>query len=127
MANALVSIGSFEFPTPSTYTGLTATIVDSGRNASGVVIGTVIRNDVAKVELSWRYLTVQQWAAILRQFDPSLGGSFYRNVTFYDQVRNAWITRRMYVSDRTSSGLHMLDKNGSPQGWTGCKLSLVEV
>ena len=127
-APALITIGSFEFPTPSTYVGLTATIVDSARNAAGYVIGSVIRNDVAKVEVSWRYLTVEQWSDILKLFTPSQGGAFYRDVTFFDQARAAWITRTMYVSDRTTGGLHMLHpETKQVQGWTNCQLSLVEV
>ena len=58
---ALVTIAGYELPEPSTYSANTATLVDSARNVQGYVIGSVIRNDVAKVELSWKYLTVEQW------------------------------------------------------------------
>ena len=46
MANALVEIEGYALPTPSQYVGLTATIVNAGRNVKGVTIGTVIREDV---------------------------------------------------------------------------------
>ena len=36
---ALVSIGGFEFPEPSTYNATTSTIVDSARNVSGWIRG----------------------------------------------------------------------------------------
>ena len=39
---ALVSIGGFNFPEPSTYNTTTSTIVDSGHNVSRYVIGTVM-------------------------------------------------------------------------------------
>ena len=39
---ALVSIGGFDFPEPSTYNATTSTIVDSGRNVQGCVVGAVI-------------------------------------------------------------------------------------
>jgi hypothetical protein len=128
MPNALVSIGGIELPTPSTYVGLTSTLVDAGRNVEGYVIGAVIRNDIGKVEMTWNYLTVDQWATILQLFTPALGGAFYRDVTFYDQVRATWVTREMYVSDRTTSGLFRLNPaTGIPVGWRSPKLSLVEV
>lgn len=128
MAKALVEIEGFALPTPSQYVGLTATIVNAGRNVKGVTIGTVIREDVGKVELSWKYLTVKQWSDILKLFSPTFGGGFYRNVTFYDQVRADWITREMYVSDRTSAGLIQLDPiMQTPRGWENPKLALVEV
>ena len=128
MAKALVEIEGYALPTPSQYVGLTATIVNAGRNVKGVTIGTVIREDVGKVELSWKYLTVKQWSDILKLFSPTFGGGFYRNVTFYDQVRADWITREMYVSDRTSAGLIQLDPiMQTPRGWENPKLALVEV
>ena len=107
--------------------GNTADLVDSGRNTQGVVVGAVIRHDVAKVTATYKYLTCEQWSNILKKFNPKYGGSFYNDVTFYNQVSNSWETRTMYVGDRTSSGMIYLDKNGNPQGWLNPKLSLVEV
>lgn len=128
MAKALVTIGKDDLPTPSSYVGLTATLVDSGRNTEGYMIGAVIREDVGKVEVSWKYLTVNQWASILQKFSSKFGGAFSQNVTFFDQVRADWITREMYVNDRTSGGLIQLDPvTGMPRGWENPKLSLIEV
>ena len=121
---ALVSIGSYDFPEPATYVGTTATIVDSARNVNGRVVGAVIRSDVAKVEMTWRYLTAQQWATMLTLFN----NSFYNDVRFYNQATASYTTRTMYVSDRTSSGMWRRDpKTGEVLGWTNCTLSLVEV
>lgn len=120
---ALVSIGSFDFPEPSTYNATTSTIVDSARNVSGYVVGAVVRNDVAKIELTWKYLTAQQWASILSLFS----NSFYNDVHFLNQVTNAYDTRTMYVSDRTAGIFRRDPKTGAVMGYTGCSLSLVEV
>lgn len=120
---ALVSIGGFEFPEPSTYNATTSTIVDSARNVNGVVIGSVVRSDVAKIELTWRYLTAQQWATILSLFT----NSFYNDVRFLNQATNAYDTRTMYVSDRTAGIFRRDPNNGAVMGYTGCALSLVEV
>lgn len=120
---ALVTVAGYELPEPSSYSGNTATLVDSARNVSGYVIGSVIRNDVAKVELSWRYLTAAQWAGILSLFN----NSFYNQVTFYNQATADYTTRRMYVSDRTAGMWRRHPETGEVMGWTECKLSLVEV
>ena len=120
---ALVSIGGFEFPEPSTYTATTSTIVDSARNVSGYVVGAVIRNDVAKIEITWRYLTAQQWARILSLFS----GSFYNDVRFLNQVTNQYTTRTMYVSDRNAGMWRRDPLTGTVMGYTNCSLSLVEV
>ena len=50
--NALVTVRGVPLPEPSTYSANTATLVDSARNVQGKMIGAVIRDDVAKVELS---------------------------------------------------------------------------
>ena len=120
---ALVSIGGFDFPEPSTYSATTSTIVDSARNVQGRVVGAVVRHDVAKIELSWRYLTAYQWSQILSLFSRS----FYNDVTFLNQTTNSPSTRTMYVSDR-SAGLWRRDpQTGAVMGYTNCSLSLVEV
>jgi len=123
---ALVSIGGFDVPAPSTYSATTATIVDSGRNVQGVVIGAVIRDDVAKIEMSWNFISAQDWADLLSQFSPSRGGNFYNDVTFFCQDTNSWVTRQMYVSDRTAS-IFLRDAAGNIRGYTNASLSLVEV
>lgn len=120
---ALVTIAGYELPEPSEYSANTATLVDSARNVNGYVIGSVIRNDVAKVELKWKYLTVEEWAGILRLFTRS----FYNNVTFFNQSTGDYETRQMYVGDRSASMWRRHPLTGEVMGYTGCKLSLVEV
>ena len=124
---ALVTVGDFDFPEPSSYKGNTSTLVDSARNAQGVVVGAVIRDDVGKVEMSWKYLTVEQWANILKCFSIKRGGSFYNNVTFFCQDTGDWTTRQMYVSDRSADMFRRDPKTGDVLGYTDCSLSLVEV
>ena len=120
---ALVTVAGYELPEPSEYSGNTSTIVDSARNVSGYVIGSVVRHDVAKVELKWRYLTVQQWAGILSLFT----NNFYNSVTFYNQATADYTTRQMYVSDRKAGMWRRDPLSGNVLGWTDCSLSLVEV
>lgn len=124
---ALVSVDGYDFPEPSTYSGNTATIVDSARNTQGVMIGSVIRDDVGKVELSWRYLTVKQWADIQKCFRKGSGGKFINNVTFFDQAVGRWVTKKMYVNDRTAGMWRRDPKTGEILGWVECSLSLIEV
>ena len=120
---ALVTVAGYELPEPSEYSGNTSTIVDSGRNVSGYVIGSVVRHDVAKVELKWRYLTAAQWAGILSLFT----NNFYNSVTFYNQAAAGYTTRQMYVSDRKAGMWRRDPSTGEVLGWTECSLSLVEV
>jgi hypothetical protein len=122
-SQALVSIGGFEFPEPSGYTATTSTIVDSARNVNGYVVGAIVRSDVAKVELSWKYLTVRQWASILSLF----ADSFYNDVKFFNQTTGTYTTRTMYVSDRNANMFRRNPVTGEVMGWLNPSLSLVEV
>ena len=125
---ALVTVGGYPFPEPSSYVGTTSTLVDSARNAEGRMIGNVIRDDISKIEISWRYLTAKQWADIQKCFRQSSGGKFINLVDFYDQSVGGWVTKEMYVSDRPTQGMWRRDPDtGDVLGWTDCKLSLIEV
>lgn len=121
--NALISIGGYAFPEPSSYTATTSTIVDSARNVSGYMVGSVVRNDVAKIEVSWKYLTVEQWASILSLFARNFDNSVY----FFNQTTGTYTTRDMYVSDRNASAWRRDPNTGEVLGWVNPSLSLVEV
>lgn len=124
---ALITVGGLDLPEPSAYSGFTATMVDSGRNVEGRLIGSVIREDVAKIDVTWSYLTVQQWSAINKKFKSTTGGNFINTVTFFDQTAGTWITRQMYVSDRLGGMWRRDPYTGAILGWENCKLSLIEV
>ena len=122
---ALVSVAGYDFPEPSTYSGNTSTLVDSSRNVQGKMVGSVIRDDVAKIELSWKYLTVEQWAKIQGCFKGL--DKFVNNVTFFDQSIGDYVTKEMYVSDRKAGLWRRNPETGDVMGWTNCSLSLIEV
>lgn len=124
---ALVTVGEYDFPEPSEYNGNTSTIVDSARNAEGKMIGAVVRDDVGKVEISWKFLTVSQWARVLQCFRRASGGKFINSVTFFCQDIGDWTTREMYVSDRKGGIFRRDPKTGDVIGYKGCSLSLIEV
>lgn len=120
---ALVTVAGIELPEPSEYSASTSTLVDSGRNVQGKVVGSVIRHDVAKVELKWRYLTAAQWASILGLFTDS----FYNDVKFFNQATASYTTRQMYCGDRSAGIWRRHPETGEVMGFTSCSLSLIEV
>ena len=122
---ALVSVGGYDFPEPSSYSGNTSTLVDSGRNVLGEMVGSVIRADVSKVEISWKYLTVAQWSRILQCFNSK--DNFINLVSFFDQTKGDWNEKKMYVNDRKAGMWRRDPNNGDVLGWTNCSLSLIEV
>lgn len=120
---ALITVNGFAWPEPSEYSANTSTIVDSGRNVNGVVVGAVVRSGVSKIEVKWKYLTAQQWASVISPFDTA----FYASVRFYDQSSAGYVTKQMYVSDRKASMFRRDPQTGEVMGWVNPSLSLVEV
>ena len=119
---ALVTIGGYELPEPTAYSGSTSTMVDSGTSVSGHLLGSVVRDDVAKIAMSWTYLSVSDWAQINQIFKEK----YINPVSFFDQTAGTWVLRDMYISDR-SAGMWRRAADGTVLGWTGCSLELMEV
>lgn len=120
---ALVTVAGTPLPEPSEYRSGTSTLVDSARNVEGKVVGSVVRPDVAKIELKWRYLTAQQWASVLSLFK----NSFYNSVKFFDQTTADYTTRDMYVGDRNAGMWRRNPATGEVMGFVDCSLNLIEV
>ena len=131
---SLVTIirGGEEIPLPkepSSYSSTTSTLIDGGTSVSGKQLGAVIRENVAQISMSWKYLTVEEWAAINALFKThdGNGSQFSNTVRFFDQTTGDWTSdRQMSVSDR-SAGLWRRDEDGNVAGWTDCSLELTEV
>jgi hypothetical protein len=122
----LVKIDSVDLPQPATYDPSTATLVDGARNLQGEFIGSLIRDDVDKINLTWRYLTVTQWSTLLKHFSSDNGGAFENEVTYFSQVEGAFVTKTMYVNDRKAKFLGY-NNDETPRGWKDCSLNLIEV
>ena len=120
---ALITVNGVEWPEPSSYNANTATLVDSARNVDGKVVGSVVRNGVSKIEVGWKYLTAKQWANIIGPFDTN----FYSTARFFDQTSADYVTKQMYVSDRTAGMFRRDPQTGEVLGWVEPKLSLIEV
>jgi len=125
------SILIYALPEPSAYSSTVSTMVDSGTSVSGKVLGSIVRDDVRKINMSWNYLTNESWAKINKMFKTeSATNKFINKVKFFDQTATGtddkWIESDMYVSDR-SAGMWRRDEIGNVIGWTGCSIELTEV
>ena len=113
---------NYALPEPTTYSGTTSTMVDSGTSVSGKLLGSVVRPDVANISLSWNFIGTEEWSEINRIFKEN----HINKIRFFDQTKGDWGEREMYVSDR-SAGLWRRDGEGNVLGWTGCGIQLTEV
>lgn len=130
-----------DLPCPSDYSGISTTLVDSGRNTQGIIIADVINSDIAKIELHWNYLTVAQYSAIAQLFEPKYNGNrFDMPVSFFDIVKGDFEgdisqapnnstnkCRLFYAGDRKVQFAHIkLDSDGKPLGYTDVQLNLID-
>jgi len=113
---------SYALPEPTAYSGTTSTLTDSGTSVSGKLLGSIVRDDVAQIALSWNYLEAEAWSALNQRFKDN----YINRIRFFDQTSGQWVERDMYVSDR-SAGIWRRDASGAVLGWTGCSISLAEV
>lgn len=103
---------------------IAATIVDSARNANGVVVGQKVGRDQQKLNsLQWAYLDAATWSAILKEFD----NGFFVTVSYPDMVNNTWTTRKMYPGDRSAKPFHLNPSSGLPLDYIECKVNLIDV
>lgn len=101
---------------------MTATMVDSARNANGVMVGQKVGRDVAKLDnLVWPWLTAEQWSEILQEMDK-----FFVEVSFPDMVTNSWVTRTFYCGDRTAKVYKIDWETGLPKEYLECKCNLID-
>ena len=120
---SFIKINGRDYPCPRRGLNLmTATIVDSARNANAVVVGQVVGREQQKLDrLEWAYLTAEQWSSILKEFK-----NFYVTVTYPDMVNNTWTTRKMYPGDRTAEPFHLDPVTQLPIDYINFKVNLID-
>lgn len=122
--DCFIKVNGVKFPYMSRDLVLqTATMVDSARNANGVVVGQKIGRDIAKLDsLTFPHLTAEKWSEILQIMD-----NFFVTVEYPDMVTNSWETRKFYCGDR-SAKVWKIDKDtGLPSEYIDCKCNLIDV
>lgn len=100
---------------------IVTTVVNSGRNANGAVVGQRVGRDQYKIDgLEWAWLTADQWERIL-----SIISDFFFYVTFHDPVSHKKKTIRMYCGDRSAEP-YWVTSGGKPTHYTNCKVNLID-
>lgn len=119
---AYIAINGYELPPSKRGVSIVVTtVVNSGRNANGAVVGQKVGRDQYKIDgLEWPFLTAAQWSKIL-----GILNTFFVDVTFSDPVTNKRKTIKMYCGDRTAQP-YWVDSNGKPTHYKDCKVNLID-
>lgn len=115
-------------PDADSFEGLVATLVNSARNASGILTAQKLGRDQDKFTLKWSFLTRSEWENLLKFWNDN----FTFRLTYYSPVYQRSLSRIFYISDRTynyygfeksSSGVYDYNK---PTGYLNCSASIVD-
>ena len=119
---AYLAINGYELPPCKRGVSvIVTTLVDSGRDANGAVVGQRVGRDQYKIDgLEWSWLTAAQWEAILQSMS-----NFFFHVTFNDPVSGGRKTIKMYCGDRQGQP-YFVDDSGSPTHYRDCKVNLID-
>lgn len=101
---------------------IVSTLVNSGRNIEGKVVGERIGRDQYKIDnLEWPWLTAAQWSQILQ-----LVSGFKFTLTFWDPVTNAEKSIPAYCGDRSAEP-YWVNSQGKPTHYRNCKVNLIDI
>jgi len=117
---AVIKYNGTEITCPSVQEYEGQQLVDSGRNANGVVVAQKINRRQVKLTLEWKVIYPKELQKILQLIETFIG-----NVTYYDPKEGKFITREMYWGDYSVS-TYWVSENGTPKMFTGLKASLID-
>ena len=103
---AVLTIGGKVMPCPSTMQWDISTYdLDSARGVDGTMQRQVICHK-EKLNLTWRAgaLTMDEVSLILNSIMPT-----FFNVTYFSPLANAYVTKQMYVGDRSANFYSIID------------------
>lgn len=130
----LIYSGNYALPTPSSYSIQTSTVVNSGRNTKGRVVGSIVRGDLSKISLKWKYLPKAKADEMFRFFYTASDGTeqtistnnFIHSFNLVLPEFDGLATKEMYVGDRKCD-IFRRDKQGNIIGYIDISLDLIEV
>ena len=118
-------------PISSTYKTTSTTLVNQGRNTSGVLKISVVRAGIRKIELGYNVISNSDYSKLAKFFNTNF--TFY--AYYFDQDNNTWETRQFYVGDRVADSVKNIQwtqntgvgGNIAPKYVGNFKLSLIEL
>ena len=117
-----------ELPVSSTYKTTSTTLVDSARNTAGVVVASVIRAGIRKIEMTWKVIGIADYSKLAKFFNSN----FFFYAYYFDQDDNGYATsqtavRQFYVGDRVADALKNKQiTTATVRSETVCKVQYIE-
>ena len=115
----MIKVDGVEIPTPSRYNPYPTLREKSTENALGDVVRKIISSRW-KLEMSWDYLTKEQYAQLV---DIKFKESF---MCEFPNSMGEMVTKRMYAGDPKGQA-NLADKNGIVRNWTNVSLNFIQL
>lgn len=118
----IISINGVVLPEPARGMGEQwSQIVDSARNANGVVVAQKIGKRQLKLDgIVWPWLTADEWGRVLREIDK-----FYGTLSYFDARTGTKGTLKVYWGDAHAEP-YWVDRNGNVTHYTNCKCNIID-
>lgn len=123
MANNFLEVNGVALPVPSTMTQSDYDLTDSERNAKGIMVMQMIREDIHKLECTWNILRPAEYMKIRN----AIKQKYNLNTKYFIADLNTQGTIKTYAGDRTTPIL--MYENGDPNKpvYKGFKLNFIEM
>jgi hypothetical protein len=117
-----IKINSYELPCPARGINFQyQQLVDSERNAMGVMVGQKINRRLIKLDgVKWPFLTDAEWSLILIEIEKFRG-----TLTYWDSRLQGFYEMEVYWGDATGVP-EELDSEGRIIKWRDCQCNIVD-
>lgn len=117
-----IKINNYELPCPARGINFQyQQLVDSERNAKGVMIGQKVNRRLIKLDgVIWPYLSDDDWRDILVEIEKFVG-----TLTYWDTRLHNWYKMEVYWGDASATP-YELDSTGREVSWTDCKCNIID-
>ena len=117
-----LEIEGVALPPPSSMTVSREDLHSSSeRNARGQLVSDIIRSNVLKINLTWKYLTADQVETLMNVVSRRM----FMSVKYYSDLTQSYQTTKMYKG-AVSYTPHRILSTGTIDGWLNVQMSLIE-
>jgi len=118
-----LEVNGVALPAPSTMKHSDYDLTEAERNAKGVMVMQLIREDIHKLECTWNILRPEQYMKIREAIKPKAGLA----TTYFIPDQNAQGTISTYVGDRNTPIYMFEDGDPNRPVYKGFSLSFIEM
>ena len=123
MADNFLEINGIALPVPSSMTQSDYDLTDSERNARGIMVMQMIREDIHKLECTWNILRPEEYMKIRK----AIKQKYNLSTKYFIADLNDQGTIKTYAGDRTTPIYMYEDGDPNKPVYKGFKVNFIEM